>query len=304
MLKLKELRLRAEYALVRSAAALLRLLPIDVGASAVGSVVAWVAPWTPFHRRALRNLAVAFPDWSEVERKRVAAAMWRNTGRTFAETMLLDRIVSDPSRLEIDGRDALERDLRQPGAKIGITLHMGNWEIVGIACGVCGAKPAGVYRPLRNPYLDRYLRRTRSPFYPAGLFVKATTRGAMPTGSGAIAAINILRKGGHLGVVCDQVDETCAFTVPFFSQQAKFTPAPAVFARRVDARVWIGRCLRRDRDSRFLIEIKELLVERTTDRATDLRNTTAAMALQFEHWIRDAPEQWMWWQRRSISGCG
>jgi lauroyl/myristoyl acyltransferase len=46
----------------------------------------------------------------------------------------------------------------------------------------------------------------------------------------------------------------------------------------------------------------ELLVVRTSYRPADLRNTTAAMALQFEHWIRDAPEQWMWWQRRSMSG--
>jgi len=304
MLKLKDLRLRAEYAVVRSAAALLRLLPIDIGSAVVGSVVAWIAPWTALHTRALANLAAAFPDWSEAERKRVAAAMWRNTGRTIAETLLLDRIVSDPSRLEIEGRDAVERLLREPGANIGVTLHMGNWEIAAIAGGICGAKLAGVYRSLRNPYLDRYLRETRSPFYPAGLLVKATTRGGAPIGSAAIAAINLLRDGGHLGVVCDQVDDTCAFTVPFFSRQAKFTPAPAVFARGVGARVWIGRCLRRDHRSRFLIEIKELLVERTSDRAADLRSTTAAMALQFEHWIRDAPEQWMWWQRRSISDSG
>lgn len=302
MLKRKDLRLRAEYALVRSAAALLRLLPIDVGAGAMGSVVAWIAPWTALHARALRNLAAAFPDWSEAERSRVAAAMWRNTGRMIAETLLLDRIVSDPSRLEIEGREAVERRLREPGANIGVTLHMGNWEIAAIAGGICGARLAGVYRPLRNPYLDRYMRETRSPFYPAGLLGKAPTGGAMPMGSAAIAAINVLREGGHLGVVCDQVDDTCAFTVPFFSQQAKFTPAPAVFARSVGARVWIGRCLRRDRRSRFLIEIRELVVERTSDRAADLRNTTAAMALQFEHWIREAPEQWMWWQRRSISG--
>ncbi len=302
MLKHKDLRLRAEYALVRSAVALLRILPIDVGAGIAGSVVAWIAPWTALHGRALANLAAAFPEWSEAERNRVAAAMWRNTGRTIAETLVLDRIVADPSRLEIEGRDAVERRLREPGANIGVTLHMGNWEIAGIACGICGARLAGVYRSLRNPYLDRYLREMRSPFYPAGLLVKATTRAAMPIGAAGIAAINLLRDGGHLGVVCDQVDDACAFTVPFFGQQAKFTPAPAVFARSVGARLWIGRCLRRDRRSRFLVEIKELLVERTSDRPADLRNTTAAMALQFEHWIRDAPEQWMWWQRRSMSG--
>ena len=301
MLTLRDLRFRAEYGLVRSAAALLRLLPIDVGVRIAGSLVAWGAPRTSLHGRALRNLAVAFPDWSETERKRVAAAMWRNTGRTIAETLLLDRIVSDPSRLEIDGRDVLQRRLREPGANIGVTLHMGNWEIAGIACGICGGKLAGIYRPLRNPYLDRYLRATRGPLYPAGLLFKGTMGGTMPRGAAASAAIALLRRGGQLGIVCDQVDDTCTFTVPFFGQQAKFTPAPAVFARAVGARLWIARCLRRGHGSRFVVEIKEFPLERTADRAADMQSTTAAMARQFEHWIRETPEQWMWWQRRSIA---
>jgi KDO2-lipid IV(A) lauroyltransferase len=302
VLALRDLRHRAEYATVRSAAAVLRLLPIDVAASVVGSLTAWVAPWTSLHRRALGNLAVAFPDWSAAERQRVAAAMWRNTGRTFAETLLLDRIMSDPSRLEIKNREALERRLCEPGAKVGVTLHMGNWEVVGVAIGICGAKLAGVYRSLRNPYLDRYLREARSPLYPAGLLVKAMSHGPMPMGSAAIAVIALLREGGQLGVVCDQVDDTCAFTVPFFGQLAKFSPAPAVFARSAGARFWIGRCLRRGGGSRFLIEHEELPFERTANRAADLRNATAAMARQFEQWIRETPEQWMWWQRRSMSG--
>jgi KDO2-lipid IV(A) lauroyltransferase len=302
MPKLRDLRFRAEYAAVRSAVAALRLLPIDAAASVVGSLAAWIAPWTPLHRRALENLAVAFPDWSEAERKRVAAAMWRNTGRTIAETLLLDRIGSDPSRLEFESRRFLEQSLRQPGANLCLTLHLGNWELIAVACGLCGGRLAGVYRSLRNPYLDRYVRETRSPFYPAGLFVKGKTHGVQPTGSAATGVINILRRGGHLGLVCDQVDDTCAFTVPFFNRPAKFTSAPAQFARRVGVRVWMGRCLRRDDRSRFLVEIKELPVERTSDQAADLRNTTAAMVLQFENWIRETPEQWMWWQRRSISG--
>jgi lauroyl/myristoyl acyltransferase len=124
MPKLEQARLWAEWALVRTAAGLLRLLPIDVGASLAARLVSWAAPWTAFHSRALRNLATAFPDWSEAERERVAGAMWRNTGRTFAETLQLDRIFSNCSRISF-------------------------------AVGLCGARVAGVYRPLRNPHLDR-----------------------------------------------------------------------------------------------------------------------------------------------------
>jgi len=302
VLELRDLRYRAEYALVRGAAALFRLLPIDFAASVGGSLAAWIAPWTSLHRRALKNLAVAFPDWSAAERQRVAAAMWRNTGRTIAETLLLDRIMSDPSRLEIKDRETLERRLHEPGGKVGVTLHMGNWEMAAVAFGVCGDKFVGVYRPLRNPYLDQYLREMRSPFFSAGLIAKGTRNRLRPTPFTSKAAIDGLRRGGQLGLVCDQVYKGAPFVVPFFGQQAKFTSAPAVFVRALDAQFWIGRCIRLDRRSRFLVEHEELPFERTADRAADLRNATAAMADRFERWIRERPDQWMWWHRRSMSG--
>jgi KDO2-lipid IV(A) lauroyltransferase len=42
----------------------------------------------------------------------------------------------------------------------------------------------------------------------------------------------------------------------------------------------------------------ELKIPRTRDISADVRAATAAMQLQFEAWIREAPEQWMWSNRR------
>lgn len=297
-----DLRYRLEYALVRVAGALLRLMPIDGATALTGRLVGLVGPLTGLNRRAMANLRTAFPDMPDDERRRIATAMWRNTGRTIAETLLLDRILADPSRLVVADQEAMRAILSRPGAALGLTLHLGNWEIAGIACGFYGARLAGVYRPLRNPYLDRYLRQTRGPFYPAGLFFKSK-RGASPSmDSAGFAAIALLREGGHLGMVCDQVDDSGLFTVPFFGQDATFTPAPAVIARHVGARVWVGRCLRIGNRSRFRVDVTELQVAKSDDRLADLRSLTAAMARHFEVWIREAPEQWMWWQRQTIAG--
>ena len=193
MPKLEQARLWAEWALVRTAAGLLRLLPIDVGASLAARLVSWAAPWTAFHRRALRNFATAFPDWSEAERERVAAAMWRNTGRTFAETLQLDRIFSNCSRIEMTGHGALEQCLREPGANVGVTLHRG----IGRSSASPSASAAPGWRAsiavLRNPYLDRYVRLMREPFYPGGLLGKGRASGELPLRSIAIAAKKLLR---------------------------------------------------------------------------------------------------------------
>jgi KDO2-lipid IV(A) lauroyltransferase len=71
-----------------------------------------------------------------------------------------------------------------------------------------------------------------------------------------------------------------------------------MIARRVGARIWLSRCLRQGKSSRFSIELKELKVPRTANQADDVKWVTAAMQQQFEEWIREAPEQWMWSNRR------
>ncbi|MEM7398484.1 MAG: lipid A biosynthesis acyltransferase, partial [Pseudomonadota bacterium] len=53
------------------------------------------------HKRALANLERAFPEKSLEERERIAVAAWDNLGRVMVETMNIDRIIKDPSRLHV-----------------------------------------------------------------------------------------------------------------------------------------------------------------------------------------------------------
>jgi KDO2-lipid IV(A) lauroyltransferase len=71
-----------------------------------------------------------------------------------------------------------------------------------------------------------------------------------------------------------------------------------MIARHVGARVWMARCLRIGHGSRFRVELKEIQIERSDNRADDVKAMTTAIFAQFEAWIREAPEQWMWWNTR------
>ena len=300
MSRLKDLQYRCEYAFVRLAALGMGMMPLEAATAMAAAVCGWAGPWTKLHERAKANLAAAFPEATDDEQSRILAGMWRHTGRTIGETLMMERILADPSRIEIVGREIVEPYLRAPGPNIGITLHQGNWELAGCAILICGGQLTGVYRPLRNPYLDRYLQDKRQLIYPGGLLYKGTMSGNRTAGQATREVIDHLRKGGHLGFVCDQVEEAATFTVPFFGLEAKFTPAPALIARRIGGHVWIGRNLRLEDGTRFRFEVRELEVPRTGDADGDVKAATAAMARQFEAWIREAPEQWMWWQRRVI----
>jgi Kdo2-lipid IVA lauroyltransferase/acyltransferase len=297
---LVDLRHRAEYLALRLLAALVRTLPLETGAGASGRLWRLIAPFNRRHKRALANLAIAFPDKSPREREAIARAMWENLGRVMAETMQIDRIIAEPDRIRLlpASERVFARYQNKMGSAIGVTLHMGNWELAAWPLTVAGNNPAAVYRSVNNPYVDRYLRGLRRNLYPGGLLGKGRINGSREEGQKTARLItDFVRKGGRLGLVCDLYDRT-GLPVPFFGQPAKSVTIPAMIARRVGARIWMSRCLRDGRQSRFTIEFKELKVPRSANPAEDVKWVTAAMQRQFEAWIRETPEQWMWSNRR------
>ena len=294
----KHLQYRAEYAALRLIAALVRVVPLDFGVNISAKIWRLVAPYDRRHQRALDNLAIAFPEKSLAERRQIALGMWENLGRVMAETMQIDRIIADPSRIEIVSRNIHERYRNKLGAAVGCSLHMGNWELAIWPFTLAGNNPAAVYRTVKNPYVDRYLRDLRKDLYPGGLLGKGSIDGSIEEGQRTARLImDFVRKGGRLGLVCDLHDRT-GLPVPFFGRPAKSVTIPAMIARRVGARIWLSRCLRVGKQSRFQIELKELKVPRTASQADDIKWITAEMQKQFEAWIREAPEQWSWNNRR------
>jgi Kdo2-lipid IVA lauroyltransferase/acyltransferase len=288
-----DVRYRLEYALLRLIVAGIRALPLETATRVSAFFWQLIAPRLRRHTRALENLAIAYPEKTPEERERIAVAMWGNLGRVMAETMQIDRLINEPARMEIVS-PSFDRYRDKLGPVIGASLHMGNWELAIWPLTLAGAEPAAVYRTVKNPYVDVYLRRQRRGLYPGGLFGKGALEDRLKA---ARHMTDYVRNGGRLGMVCDLHDAK-GMRVPFFGHPAPTSPGAAMIARRTGARVWLARCTRVGTSSRFKIELKELKIPRTANQAADVQAATAAMQDQFEAWVRETPEQWMWSNRR------
>lgn len=297
---LRDLQFRLEYALLLAVVAAVRIVPLDAAVKLSGWGWRHIAPrlYAKRRKRTLDNLMIAFPEKSEVERQRIALEHWENLGRVMAETMRIDQITRDPERIKIRNADVFNRYANKLGPIVGASLHMGNWELAVWPLTVAGTNPAAVYRSVNNPYVDRYLRRQRKDLYPGGLFGRGGVEGdhgeAQKT---ARVIMDFVRQGGRLGLVCDLFDRS-GMPVPFFGKDAKTVTIAAMIARRTGARIWLSRCIRINKESRFEIEMKELRMPRTANQAEDVKWATTEMTRQFEEWVREMPEQWMWSNRR------
>lgn len=298
--RLRDIQFRLEYALLRLVVGIVRLFPLELAADASARAWGRLAPvLSPKrHARALANLAIAFPEKSEEERAAICKAHWQNLGRVMAETMQIDRLIAEPERLEIVNRAVFARYRGKLGPAVGVSLHMGNWELAIWPLTLAGANPAAVYRSVNNPYVDQYLRDQRRDLYPGGLFGRGIVEGDHSEHQKTARLItDFVRRGGRLGMVCDLYDRT-GIGVPFFGREARTQAIAAMIARRVGARIWMARAKRIGTQSRFAIELKELKVPRTANQSEDVRMIMTEMQRQFETWVREAPEQWMWSNRR------
>src|ERR1700723_4583384 len=281
------LRLRLEFAVVWLMIVLTRAIPLQVASWLSGNLWRLIAPRLRRQERALANLELAFPEKSLGERKAIAAAMWENLGRTFAESFRIktltesDRIVFEPP----EGFDEAAR-----GAKPFIVcgLHLGNWEILAHGGQRLGVSLIGVYQRLSNPHIETLLHSIRVPLYKAGLTPK--------TPMAARVLLRAMKNGASPCFLADLRDDNGPF-IPFFGAPARSTVFPALLARTTGLPLYAGAAFRRP-NVRFTIRVKRIPIPETNDREADAVVGTAAMHKQFEAFIRDAPEQWMWAHRK------
>jgi KDO2-lipid IV(A) lauroyltransferase len=288
MILAKPLRYRLEYIVFRAAQAAATSLPLEAVSWSSGLAWRLIAPRLHRQERALRNLALAYPELPEAERKRIAGAMWENLGRTFGESFRLRTIV-DEKRIRFEPKEQLEEIIRG-GPCVVCGMHLGNWELVAYASKLMGVPFSGVYQRLSNPFVDEESRKLRAFLYDGGLLPKTPVT--------ARSLMKAAKSGGYPAFLADLRDDNGA-AVPFFGRPALATVFPALLARKTGLPLYAGAAFREPK-VRFVIRGARVEVPHTDDPAADAVAGTAALHAQFEAFIRQAPEQWMWAHRKWV----
>lgn len=289
------MRERLEYALVWPCVKLMGSLPRPMArALGIGLGLLVYALHGRLRRVGLRNLAIAFPEMPESERRRLLRGEFSSLGRQLAEVCLFPRYTREnvESIVVYEGFENFQQAYARGKGVLFLTGHIGAWEISAFAHSLQGHPLSIVMRSLDNPYVDALLQRYRTMHGNRTVDKDDFVRGLL----------SAMRKGETVGILMDtNMTPPQGVFVDFFGVPACTASGLARIALRTDAAVVPGFTVWDSKTRKYILRFDpavELIRTNDNNNEADIVANTAKFTKVIEDVIRQYPDQWLWVHRR------
>jgi Kdo2-lipid IVA lauroyltransferase/acyltransferase len=234
------------------------------------------------------NLRLAFPEWTDAQRRSTLEKMTRNLGWMAAEFARMPSYTKEniASVVVLDGHENFLAGHSRGKGVLYLTGHIGAWELSSFAHALYGFPLHYMARPLDNKPLDAMVNQYRGLSGNKPIFKNESAR----------VMLRILKEAGTVGILADQntMPGEGVF-VDFFGTPACTTTGIARVALHTDAAVVPGYVFWDENLRKYRLRFEppvELL--RTGDGERDIVENTQRFAKVIEEIVRKYPEQWVW----------
>lgn len=235
-----------------------------------------------------KNLAIAFPEKSEEERKRIEKQFYKNFIDNFIETL---KLLSGGREFAMKhfyvDNTLLEQEFAK-GKKLQFHLgHNFNWEVGNVAVGPnTSYQMLAVYMPVKNEVFEKLMMKIRT----------VSGNVLLPATDMKNAMLPYRSTKYLLALIADQVpgDASRAYWMNFFGKPTPFIRGPERGAAAGNLSVIFGQIHKVKRG------YYKLSYELCTSDAASLPNgeITRRYVRYLEKVIREHPEMWLWSHRR------
>jgi Kdo2-lipid IVA lauroyltransferase/acyltransferase len=257
---------RLQYAVAWTLIKTLGVLPRGVARAVAAAGVRLLLLALPkLKKTAEFNLKLAFPEWTEAQRRSTLKKMTRNLGWMAAEFARLPGYTKEniESVVILDGHENFLAGHTRGKGVLYLTGHIGAWELSSFAHALYGFPLHYMARPLDNKPLDAMVNEYRGLSGNKPIFKNESAR----------AMLRILKEAGTVGILADQN------TMPGEGVFVDFFGTPACTTTGI-ARV-----------ARFEPPVE---LVRTGNAERDIVENTQRFAKVIEEIVRKYPEQWVW----------
>ena len=240
----------------------------------------------------MSNLSLAFgKEMNETNLRKLACQVFENVGKNVADAVRLKKMRWENLEgiTEIEGLKYLDQVYKTGKGIIGLTGHIGNFELMAAYFSLNGYKVSVVGRELYDPRLDRLLVENREN---VGLE-------NIPSSAGVKPILKALRAGKILGVLADQDSSRVrGVFVNFFERPARTPVGPVLLAYKTGSPIVPMAIVRKDKNKYKIIVKPPVELIFSQDREKDITDVTQRYTRVLESIIREYPDQWLWMHDR------
>ena len=248
-----------------------------------------MGPHSDKAKKAVENLAIAFPDRSQEWREQTKKQIFRHLGYSAAELIKLEQIWEErEQRIEFVLEPEALKHMQSQHATIFITAHVGAWQVAPLVTRHYGFTVSAIYAPESNPIVLDLMLDLRKSFGET----------LIPADAGPRPLMKELQAGHSIIMAMDTRPETGKL-IPFFGEDALTNTSAAGLALRTGAALVVSRAERLPH-ARYRITVYDPLVSPIPDAPVKEQAValTAIVHRYFEQWITEYPEQWVCLKRR------
>ncbi len=189
--------------------------------------------------------------------------------------------------VRLEGVDRMQAALAKGKGAIGLTAHIGNFELAGALLSILGMPVHAVVLTHQNRFVDGFFTRQRQRVGVKGIPVQRLSPRAFFD-----ACLSVLKHGEVLALVGDRDFFNHGLVLPLFGKSIKIPTGPASFSVKTGAPIVPGFMVREEDGSYRLVLEEPIYAPEGVSREEAVRRMSEACLDIMAKYIRRYPTQW------------
>lgn len=239
----------------------------------------------------LQNLKIAFPNLGTGSIRKISLKVFESLGRNAVDAIRLPKMSWEEIQkiTKVEGVEHLEKAYSQGRGVMGVTGHIGNFELLAAYVSLRGYKLSAIGRELYDPRLNELLIKNRQKMGVQNIYSTA----------GVKEVIRVLNSGRMIGVLIDQdTSRVKGIYVDFFGRKARTPVGPVILALKLDVPI-VPMAVIQTKEGNYKIYVREEIKPLAGKmKEENIYYLTQKCTKFLEQVIREYPDQWVWMHKR------
>jgi len=231
-----------------------------------------------------KNFRIVFSSKTERKIKKISLKVFRNFGKYLVDFFRFSKLDKDyiSRHVRVEGLQHIDNALENGKGVVGLSCHIGNWELAGVVMAELGYPICAVALPHKDNRINNFFNYQREM---RGVDV-------IPLGRAVRSCLEALKGNKIVSILGDRDFTQGGVVTEFFGRSSFIPKGPAAFSLIMGSPIIPGFMIR-EKNNRFRLVLEEpIKFSSSGNREKDIKELTRKCVERIEEFIKKYPEQW------------